>query len=906
MIKDGKGKGRSYAGAMKAKKNRDLARGFGAGRDGMLRPGTYEVSISELKKRTKCNKCGQLGHWARECPSKTKKPLGSSSSESGRSNSTKSKEVNYLAQDVVPESEFFFLTSEPIEEGNEGEGVADFYDDRRYAGHSDDCLWLSRDYMERPQPHPCFHVDTCFDLACATIDTGCQRMAIGLNTLSSITQTQPPELPVTYHDELHQFRSVHQVSCTHRLACIPCSLGPKGCILRPALFEESSSADAPFLLSLPFLLHCRATLILDEQQGLSLMSRKFGFKVRCFLGPTGALRIPIQQFTGEMIQALSQQVSSDSREYELLRTEHCDSNVSGDPRTLASTGRSQVREPTPFPGAVSRDISLSNDGRPFEARQNRIYVTTQGDPSMESHGSTSNVDHHPSNRPSGDYVPEHGGASRSVGSTDDRVWRATGCPAVGCGGDSSRTTPSRAISARVQGADLITNSIQLVTSDIHTSTGTTSSATYASHSQDQSTKFNAGNSGSLLGFDVGSSSGNQSPEGFPSVLLPQECAAVRVQDREEPQSTLLEMSEPSESSVLVLPMVGSGDDSSRPSTGGNSGVDSGVDAEAAAGSLPTHSNHEERIECLLSSHSMPGLRHPAGEGKHRIPTTESRIRAEVRGSGKQQGSEDPSDAEHGEGVRGVLGVAQSANGRGDEHRSSCRGSCSIISQAQAESKQPVLVDEVRAGLRRHIYGCLKRSEQCWLDIFQLLCSSSEEEQSKHLETTCAVIRKTLQLQQPHMKHLTEVYALQPKQLKTIAEICNPKRFGKHADYFGLRAGQAFDLELGWNLLDRKQQSYVRSYILTEKPGLVVLSPPCTKFSMLQNLSYPKWCGDPIKFRKHLTELRQAKELLRFCVEICELCRQIGITFLFEHPWSASSWSERCLQQLIQHDDVFSG
>lgn len=226
MIKDGKGKGRSYAGAMKAKKNRDLARGFGAGRDGMLRPGTYEVSISELKKRTKCNKCGQLGHWARECPSKTKKPLGSSSSESGRSNSTKSKEVNYLAQDVVPESEFFFLTSEPIEEGNEGEGVADFYDDRRYAGHSDDCLWLSRDYMERPQPHPCFHVDTCFDLACATIDTGCQRMAIGLNTLSSIMQTQPPELPVTYHDELHQFRSVHQVSCTHRLACKPCSLGP--------------------------------------------------------------------------------------------------------------------------------------------------------------------------------------------------------------------------------------------------------------------------------------------------------------------------------------------------------------------------------------------------------------------------------------------------------------------------------------------------------------------------------------------------------------------------------------------------------------------------------------------------------------------------------------------------------
>ena len=52
MIRD-KPKNRTFQGAMKAKKNRDLARGFGAGRDGGLRPGTYKVSIEELKKRTK-------------------------------------------------------------------------------------------------------------------------------------------------------------------------------------------------------------------------------------------------------------------------------------------------------------------------------------------------------------------------------------------------------------------------------------------------------------------------------------------------------------------------------------------------------------------------------------------------------------------------------------------------------------------------------------------------------------------------------------------------------------------------------------------------------------------------------------------------------------------------------------
>ncbi|CAL1150509.1 unnamed protein product, partial [Cladocopium goreaui] len=112
MVKDHKAKSRSYAGAMKAKKNRDLARGFGAGRDGILRPGTYEVSISELKKRTKCNACGQTGHWARECPSKGKKPSESSHAK-GDAMKPKTKELNFLQNSagLSAESEFFYLES---------------------------------------------------------------------------------------------------------------------------------------------------------------------------------------------------------------------------------------------------------------------------------------------------------------------------------------------------------------------------------------------------------------------------------------------------------------------------------------------------------------------------------------------------------------------------------------------------------------------------------------------------------------------------------------------------------------------------------------------------------------------------------------------------------------------------
>ena len=261
MVKDHRNKGRNYASAMKAKKNRDLARGYGAGRDGMLRPGTYEVSISELKKRTKCNACGLTGHWARECPTKPKRsPDHMAKNDHGKG---KTKEVNFLAQDSTgfPESEFFYLEMDQASSSNCS------------ADGDSQLAPANREYMMRPTIFPCYHMTTNFDdLGCATIDTGCQRMAIGLNTLIQLQKTQPSRLPVSFCNETHQFRSVHKVSCTSRLACIPCSLGPRGCILRPALFEDEHSSDAPFLLSLPFLLHCQATLHLDESQGLTLIS----------------------------------------------------------------------------------------------------------------------------------------------------------------------------------------------------------------------------------------------------------------------------------------------------------------------------------------------------------------------------------------------------------------------------------------------------------------------------------------------------------------------------------------------------------------------------------------------------------------------------------------------------------
>ena len=177
---------------------------------------------------------------------------------------------------------------------------------------------------------------------------------------------------------------------------------------------------------------------------------------------------------------------------------------------------------------------------------------------------------------------------------------------------------------------------------------------------------------------------------------------------------------------------------------------------------------------------------------------------------------------------------------------------------------------LRAGLRRHIYGCLKRSENCWLEIHRLFCETSETEDDRQLQTTYKVMRTILQNKQPGMKHLSEMYLLQPKQLKTVAEVCNPNRFGPTTDHFGLRAGQAFD-RVGMGSFG--QRTSKNSHFISEngKLGLVVISPPCTKFSRPLNLSWPKWQSNSQKFDEHIRELRKARKLLIFCAELCLLC-----------------------------------
>ena len=207
-------------------------------------------------------------------------------------------------------------------------------------------------------------------------------------------------------------------------------------------------------------------------------------------------------------------------------------------------------------------------------------------------------------------------------------------------------------------------------------------------------------------------------------------------------------------------------------------------------------------------------------------------------------------------------------------------------------------------LRHNMVGHLKRNHGVWQELHTLLTMEHPEPLGTPLKELCDKVGKAIQKNSAQLRIYKELFGLETKQLRKVVELCNPGCFNQQVDYFGLRRGQVFDIVLGWDLLDKQVQEDVKAYLRSDKPGLILLAPPCTLFSTLQQLSIRLRHPSAAHFDEHLKELRRARLLLKFCVEICELCHELGLHYVFEHPWGASSWSEPCLKRLLQRTDNY--
>ena len=134
----------------------------------------------------------------------------------------------------------------------------------------------------------------------------------------------------------------------------------------------------------------------------------------------------------------------------------------------------------------------------------------------------------------------------------------------------------------------------------------------------------------------------------------------------------------------------------------------------------------------------------------------------------------------------------------------------------------------------------------------------------------------------------------------VSEVWSPPRVTAMASKFGLRPGEAYDIEtdddkgIPWDFDVPEQRNKCVREILAHRPSFLIGSPMCTAFSILQGLNKAKmetskWNALWDKGIRHML----------FAIKLYRIQAEAGRFFLHEHPSSASSWKIPEMVALMQ-------
>ena len=207
-------------------------------------------------------------------------------------------------------------------------------------------------------------------------------------------------------------------------------------------------------------------------------------------------------------------------------------------------------------------------------------------------------------------------------------------------------------------------------------------------------------------------------------------------------------------------------------------------------------------------------------------------------------------------------------------------------------------------LRRRATASLKNAEAMWSELMNLL-EKDEPIHASGQRLTQALRDQGSGKSSGQFRPLrgwSQLLQLDEKSLKTVAELYNPQRFHDQVKKAGMFPGEAFDLVLGHDILQPQVREYILNYFKVLKPGLTIISAPCTMFSMLQNLNQHRWRNRE-DYQQYAKRLGQARLLLRFASTIVETIIAYNGTYVFEHPLGSKAWLEREIQRIIRRDDT---
>ena len=218
----------------------------------------FRVEIEEIKKKSRCNRCQQLGHWARECPSKGKSS-GKGSTKSHPPSTGAALVEACAAQCDNDDVHFVAMVSPTLT-------LLDRLRNRA-AAHADALL--------EPPKTEALPSETLLvsSPGFGVLDSGCGRSIIGIKTFeqfSKMWQNQQVSVPVPF-PEINHFRygNGEQEVSTQSVRLPVYIAGRKGTI-KAALVQGT----APLLISRPALRTIQAKIDFEHDQMTAFADQK--------------------------------------------------------------------------------------------------------------------------------------------------------------------------------------------------------------------------------------------------------------------------------------------------------------------------------------------------------------------------------------------------------------------------------------------------------------------------------------------------------------------------------------------------------------------------------------------------------------------------------------------------------
>ena len=140
-----------------------------------------------------------------------------------------------------------------------------------------------------------------------------------------------------------------------------------------------------------------------------------------------------------------------------------------------------------------------------------------------------------------------------------------------------------------------------------------------------------------------------------------------------------------------------------------------------------------------------------------------------------------------------------------------------------------------------------------------------------------------------------------KQLNhAVGEVYSPPRVSKEGEKKGIPRATCFDLLTGWDLSRPEHVKKMWQTLKKERPKLLVICPPCTAFTPVQELNFPNmsW-GTAVRI------IATGLEHLELAAKVALWQHRQGGYFVLEQPKEAKSWKEECLKKLEEIPGIWT-